>query len=238
MSGGPSGRGDGGRRSRLFFIGAVAGVMTIVVGRAVIRESAFPDRLVAPLLTADTAGPAQAIVVLGAGVVGDCVPNLNGVRRVLHGARLWRADHASWLVFTGGPGDGGCPSAVAMAALAREIGVDAERIQVEGAARSTRDNATLTLPLLRKEGVARIRLVTDQLHMRRAAASFERLGLVVERSSVPIYEGHVDNLDMLRAAAREAVALSYYRARGWLGDPTHRAADATPTTADHGEQSR
>jgi hypothetical protein len=60
--------------------------------------------------------------------------------------------------------------------------------------------------------------VTDRLHMRRAAGAFVQQGFDVERASVPIYEGHPDNLSMLRAGVREMVALEYYRRKGWVAD--------------------
>lgn len=201
-----------------FPVGLICGCLCLIGLREAIVESTVPDWIVAPLLVPDTAGDADAIVVLGAGVVGDCVPNLNGVRRVLLGARLWRAGRAPIMVFTGGTGDGPCPVAESMARLALEVGVTHSATVVETASKSTHENGTLTLPLLQQLRATRVLLVTDRLHMRRAAGTFARLGLTVERASVPIYEGHVNNVDMLLAGAREFVALAYYGVRGWLGD--------------------
>jgi lysophospholipase L1-like esterase len=53
--------------------------------------------------------------------------------------------------------------------------------------------------------------------MRRSVGSFTRLGFDVRRASVPVFLGHEDNVSMLSAAARESLALAYYRWRGWLG---------------------
>ncbi|MGH9347830.1 MAG: GDSL-type esterase/lipase family protein, partial [Vicinamibacterales bacterium] len=64
-------------------------------------------------------------------------------------------------------------------------------------------------------GARRVLIVTDRLHMRRAAGAFEQLGFAVQRASVPIYEGHADNVSMLASGLREMVALAYYRMRGW-----------------------
>src|SRR5690606_11861352 len=45
-------------------------------------------------------------------------------------------------------------------------------------------------------------------------------GFIVQPSAVPIYEGHPDNVSMLAAGAREALALAYYEVRGWgSGEP-------------------
>lgn len=191
------------------------GLLVLLGARWAINESTIPDRLVSPLLVTDTRSKADAVVVLGAGVVGDCGVNLNGVRRVLLGARLWRAERAPLLVFTGASRERSCPVAEAMAQLATEIGVPASSVHVETASRNTRENAELTAPLLRRLGARRVLIVTDRLHMRRAAGAFEQLGFAVERASVPIYEGHADNVSMLASGLREMVALAYYRMRGW-----------------------
>ena len=53
----------------------LAGVLVLFAGRLVINRTPVADWLVAPLLMSDTNGKADAIVVLGAGVVGECGPN-------------------------------------------------------------------------------------------------------------------------------------------------------------------
>ena len=212
-----------GRRG-IFLLGILCGVAILFGGRLLINETTFADKLVAPLLVRDTPGPADAIVVMGAGVVGECGVSLNSARRVLLAFRVWRAGRAPQLLFTGGRASGipTCPVAVAMAALAREIRVPDENIHVEAASRNTRENAELSAPLLRRLGAARLIVVTDRLHMTRSARVFEQLGFHVERAAVPVYEGHRDNVDMLTAAAREGVALSYYKLRGWIGGQPQR----------------
>ena len=207
-------------------IGLLCGVALVFGGRWIINRTTLADWLVAPLLLADTQGRADVIVAMGAGVVGDCVPNLNGVRRVLYAARAVREGRAPLVLFTGGRGDGGCPVATAMAQFAREIHVPAGSILVETTSRTTRENAVLSASILRAHGLRRLLIVTDRLHMRRASGVFTRLGFDVERVSVPIYEGHVDNVSMLSSGIREMAALAYYRTRGWIGpaEPEDRAA--------------
>ncbi len=201
----------------------------MLLGRWIINESAFPDRLVGPLLLTDSTASADAIVVLGGGVTGGCVPNLNSMRRTVRAARLLRDGRAPWLVITGGLAGGSCPVADGMSEFARELGVPADRIVVERESRSTWENGARTTPLLRELGVHRILLVTDRLHMRRAAGVFARHGFVVERSAVPVYEGHADNVSMLEAGVREAAALAYYRLRQW----TTSTPDATVPRDPH-----
>lgn len=205
------------RPSRCSILGFLTGLVWLVAARQFVVWSSLPDRLVAPLILPDTDGSAGTLVVLGAGVVGRCAPNLNSFRRVVLGVRLWKAGRASRLLFTGGPAGRPCTVAEAMRRLAREMGVPAEAIIVEGAARSTHENAVLASEVLGSRGADGVVLVTDQLHMRRAVQSFSGAGLAVERASVPITEGHVNNVDMLLAGAREIAALAYYSSQGWLG---------------------
>lgn len=203
-------------RRRGFLIGVLFGCVLLVALREVVNEATFPDRIVAPLLLADTDGPADAIVVMGAGVTGPCVPNLNGTRRVLHGLRAWREGRAPVVVFSGGAAPNECPVADAMASLAREVGIPASAIHTERSSRSTKENAELTAPLLRWLGARRVLIVTDRLHGRRASGVFTQQGFQVERHTVPVYEGHIDNTSMLAAGVRELAAVYYYKMRGWI----------------------
>ena len=223
--------------NRTFLAGVLVGVAVVLLGRVAINESTLPDRVLAPMLVDDSPARADAIVVLGAGVVGQCVPNLNGMRRVLLGVKLLKDGRAPLLFITGGTGDGNCPVADAMAQLARDFGLPPDRLILERQSRNTHENGSLTAPMLRERGVSRILLVTDRLHMRRAAGVFERLGFAVEPVSVPIQEGHVNNVSMLSSGIREAVALGYYRLRGWTAPYTKRTdAMATTTVADGNDQ--
>lgn len=193
-------------------------ILLLWAGRLFINESPVADWIVAPLLVPDAPEASQAVVVLGAGVLDGCVPNNNGVRRVLLAARMFRERKAPLVIFTGGSGDD-CPVARAMSLLARQVGVPAEAIREETTSTNTWENGSLASPLLRAWGIHRVLLVTDRLHMRRATGVFRRLGFDVRQISVPIGEGHEDNVAILRAGLREFVALSYYRLRGWIGSP-------------------
>lgn len=215
-------------KRRGFISGLLCGMLLVFGARLLINRTTLADVLVAPLLLTDTIGKTDALVVLGAGVAGHCIPNQYAVRRVLLAARLWREQWAPVVVFTGGSTDGSCPVAVAMAQMAGEVGVTESAIRVETTSRSTRENGKHTAGLLRGLGARRLLLVTDRLHMRRAAATFEQEGFDVQRASVPIYLGHTDNVDMLLAGAREMIALAYYWTRGWVGTGvTATAADGS-----------
>ena len=209
---------------RRFLAGMACGVCVVFLAREIINHTTFPDYLVAPLLTDDSKASADAIVVLGAGVIGDCVPNGNGLRRVFRGVQAFTAGRAPLFVITGGKAGGLCAVADAMADVARDLGVPPEKMVVERESTSTHENGELVAPMLRERNVRRILLVTDRLHMRRATGVFAQLGFVVEPFAVPIYEGHADNVSMLATGIHEAVGLLYYRLRGWTGGDRPRLA--------------
>lgn len=208
--------------------GLLTGVALVFAVREVVNRTPIADWLVAPLLTTDGVRTADAIVVPGAGVVGACAPNLNGVRRVLLATRLWQSGRAPLVVFAGGSGPPGCPVAGAMARLATEAGLPPSRIRVETSSRSTHENAAFTAPLLRGWGARRLLVVTDRLHVRRAVGAFAAAGFDSEGVAVPIYEGHLDNVSMLHAGLREYSALAYYQLRGWVQRETGPLVTGAP----------
>jgi uncharacterized SAM-binding protein YcdF (DUF218 family) len=122
------------------------------------------------LLTIDS-GPvkADAIVVLGGG----------WNERSQRAAELFKDGAAPKIIVTG---KGDC--AINLALLER-AGVPGEAIQTECDARSTRENALLTLPLLRKAGAHRVILVTTWYHSRRALACFKHYAPDVQFYSEP-----------------------------------------------------
>jgi uncharacterized SAM-binding protein YcdF (DUF218 family)/lysophospholipase L1-like esterase len=205
-------------RRRFGFRSGVLFALACVFGvRACINNTDIPDRIVSPLLATDTPGQFDAIVVLGAGVVGPCLPNDHAVRRTLLGVRLWREGRGPVLVFTGGrPRGHPCAIGDIMADLARELGVPGDRIVVEAKSRNTHENASFSAPVLRGLGARRLLLVTDRMHMKRATGAFEHEGFSTGRAAVPVYLGHPDNVSMLSAGVREFFAYRFYVHKGWI----------------------
>ena len=211
-----------GRRPPRRLVWFLLGVLSVFAAREIVNRSAWPDALMRPLLVRDTPGPADVIVVPGAGLTAACTPNLNSVRRTLLAARMYRAGRAPLLLFAGGrprTGDLSCRVGAVMAQLAIEVGVPAAAVRVEDESRTTHMNAELSAPVLHQLGARRILIVTDRLHMVRAAASYAHHGFAIERASIPVFEGHRDNVEMLAGGLRELVAIRYYRWKGWIEDP-------------------
>ncbi|MGH6637371.1 MAG: YdcF family protein [Polaromonas sp.] len=133
-------------------------------------------------------GKVQAIVVLGGGLLpeapeyGQPQPGSHTAARLRYG--IWLARQTGLPVaFTGGVGwaangvqEKSEAEVVARAAL-QDYGVKLRWNETQS--RDTAGNARLLAPLLQRDGVQHIALVTDAWHMPRAVAAFERAGLTV-----------------------------------------------------------
>lgn len=161
----------------------------------------------------------QAIVILGGGSYhaapeygGDTV-GYTTLERLRYGARLARQSGLPLLVSGGAP-YGGRPEAESMkAALEQDFGVKVR--WVETASRDTAENASLSAPLLKAAGVARIALVSHGWHLPRAIALFEKQGLQVIPAPTAFSTGSpslVENL-LPSALVRSRWALNEYLGR-------------------------
>jgi uncharacterized SAM-binding protein YcdF (DUF218 family) len=129
----------------------------------------------------------QAIVVLGGGVF---VPDgqrrqseldADTQARCLLAADLYLQRRPCPIVVSGGksPDDAGPAPAEVMRDLLVRLGVNSADILVEARSRSTFDNAVESCQLLRHKHLAKIVLVTDATHLRRAVGCFARQGMDV-----------------------------------------------------------
>jgi uncharacterized SAM-binding protein YcdF (DUF218 family) len=165
--------------------------------------------------------PADALIVLAAGLDSDGVLSNSSMRRALRGITLYKKGLAPLLVLSGSPAPaGGRPEAQVRADLARELGVPPAALILLGTARATREEALEFGRLLRPRGVRRILLVTDGDHMPRAFPLFERAGFEVFPAPVhdTVYDaaGPEDRLSTSRSTLMELAARLYYRAAGYL----------------------
>lgn len=151
----------------------------------------------APLPVASLAArKAQAIVILGGGVLplapeyGAAQPGSSSASRLRYG--LWLARQSRLPVaFSGGIGWGAneaqteSEAQVAARVALQDYGVTLRWLESES--RDTAASARLLAPLLKRDGVERIALVTNAWHMPRSVAAFERAGLKV----IPAPMGYV-----------------------------------------------
>lgn len=135
---------------------------------------------------------AQAIVVLGGGRIADA-PEYGG-EDILSAATLLRASYAARLqretglpiLASGGRPDGSQESEAAIIARTlREFSVPVKWLEEESD--NTAENAQFSARMLRAEGVTRILLVTDALHMQRAKRIFRETGLDVVAAPTVFY---------------------------------------------------
>ncbi|WP_306393646.1 YdcF family protein [Telluria beijingensis] len=185
------------------------------------------DRMTTPLLAPERSG-AQAIVVLSAGrlqeapeYAGRDIPDYIGLGRLRYAAHLQRRTGMPILVSGGSP-EALNPLADAMAtALREDFGVPVR--WVENRSRNTAENAAFSAALLRADGVTRVLLVTDAMHMERARTVFQRQGLAVTDAPTMFFGDQARRLGawvpsaegMRRSwyASYELIGIAWYRMR-------------------------
>jgi uncharacterized SAM-binding protein YcdF (DUF218 family) len=168
----------------------------------------------------------QAIVVLGGGAqtrnreYGSTQPTGMSIARLHYGSVLAR-NSALPLAFSGGKGWAADERADTEAQAAQrwlaQLGLPALR-WADASSRDTRENASHTAALLRKDGIERIALVTHAWHMPRAQRAFEQAGLTVLPAPMGYVEAvyspglewlpSADGLRNSRHIVRELMALS------------------------------
>lgn len=173
------------------------------------------------------ASGAEAIVVLGGGRYSDAAEyggdtvSANTLIRLRFGARVHRATGLPVMV-SGGRVFG---EARAEADLMREVLEEDFRVPVrwvEDQSRNTVENARYSARLLQAAGLRHVIVVSQAVHLRRAAAVFEQQGLVVTPAGTD-YNGGLDNLS-LRLVAPSTWALDDSTAmlHEWLGELWYR----------------
>lgn len=173
---------------------------------------------------------AQAIVVLGGGVQPQA-PEY-GEAQALAAAAM-RLRYGTWLArqtglpvaFAGGLGWGAADTQVlSEGEVARRMALQDYGLRlrwIDGQSRDTAGNASLLRPLLQKDGVQRIALVTHAWHMPRSVQAFKRAGFTVTAAPMgfilPSQSGVLEwlpsdnGLDASRVVLKEWLALRVAR---------------------------
>lgn len=123
--------------------------------------------------------------MLGAAPAASGAPSRALRRRVEHGASIFAARNAEYLLVSGGVVGPPPAEAHVMYDLAVERGVSPERIIVEDRARNTFENAVYAGKIIREHGWRQVLIVTDSFHLPRALYVFRRIGLDVAGEGVP-----------------------------------------------------
>lgn len=163
-------------------------------------------------------GRGEVLVVLAGAALGDGILGENSYWRSVFAVQDFRA-HSYRRVIISGASDGARPVAVAMKQFLIAHDVPADRIEVDTASQSTRENALFTAALLKQE-TGPVVLVTSDYHMRRAAAQFARAGISVIPHPYPDVEKRYGHPARRWSAAIdlavESAKLAYYRWKGWI----------------------
>lgn len=184
--------------------------------------------LARPLAVADPLRPADAVVVLGGGVIDAQTPERETLVRLVHGIRLWARGLAPLLVVSGANlGDPAVPEADVMARVAADLGVPPASLVIEREGERTWTQGQAVARIARERGLRSVLLVTSPVHMYRAQRVFQRAGLETIAAPTVIHSGSITRvtLDPLEVLERigtlspvlyEYAALALYRWRGWI----------------------
>jgi uncharacterized SAM-binding protein YcdF (DUF218 family) len=165
------------------------------------------------LVRKDALRDADAVVVLASRLQKDGEMTSAAMSRLLHGLELLGEQRARRLVLTELE-----PPSRSYAEPARAL-MAALRIEVEvltvGPVRNTRSEAVQVAELLRRLGLRTVILVTSPTHTRRAAAAFEKAGLVVLSSPAAETRFDLETLDESDDRVQAFGSLLHERV-GWL----------------------
>ena len=142
---------------------------------------------------------ADAIVVLGGGV---------HEQRAERAAELFR-QRAAPRIFISGEGDDGINRQLLL-----QAGVQASAIQIEGKSQTTRENAELSIKLLRAENIRSAILVTSWYHSRRALKTFEHYAPEITFYSRPSYFAFARD-DWSRLGINKRMRLEFLKLPGY-----------------------
>jgi uncharacterized SAM-binding protein YcdF (DUF218 family) len=158
----------------------------------------------------DDTGPADAVLVLGRSLAGD-EPTAVFRARLDHGATLWRTGLAPRIVISGGrTGRSTKSEAAAGHDYLVATGVPSEALSLEDRSRHTLENLYFVRDTARERGWKRILLVSDPLHLARAAALARGLGLDVRVSPAVAAPPPRGSLRWTLRAIREGFLLHWY----------------------------
>ncbi|MCB9452672.1 MAG: YdcF family protein [Anaerolineaceae bacterium] len=164
----------------------------------------------------DRTQPADAIVVLGAGLNPDNTPTPSMIRRADHAATLLETGVAPYIICSGGyPGRATVSEASACKTALLAAGVPAEVIILEEASRSTEENALETQKIMHANGWQTAVIVSDGYHLLRASWLFQMAGITGYPS--PVTESYPTPTEYLISVLREMAALHWQVIKGLFG---------------------
>ena len=168
----------------------------------------------------------DGIVVLGGTVhmyVSDQrgVPSIvSGAERIIEAVKLANHFKEAKIVLSGGPNtlvDNPTADAVVVKQLMVDMGINADRILVEGKSRNTWQNAVFAKKIAEPKGAENWLLITSAYHMPRAMGTFRQAGFKVAPYPVDYYTGGESSRYSLFYYAMDGVTITDTAAKEWLG---------------------
>jgi uncharacterized SAM-binding protein YcdF (DUF218 family) len=161
----------------------------------------------------DETKPADVAIVLGAAAYGD-KPSPVFEQRILHAVTLYKNRTVKKLLLTGGFGDGAEMSESQVARrYALQEGVPDRDLLIEKTSRTTVENLKQARDVMQQHGLTTALIVSDPLHMERAAWIATDLKMEAGRSPTPTtrYQSAESRTGFL---VREIYALTAYLVGG------------------------
>jgi uncharacterized SAM-binding protein YcdF (DUF218 family) len=160
------------------------------------------------------------LIVLGGDQLGDGTLGIGSYWRSVYAVRAFRPGGFQRIVVTGGRGGPSSTSiARAMADFMVGLGVPREDITLEEQSTSTRENALFTARMIRGWTGKKV-LMSSDVHMRRAYATFKRAGLDTIPSPIPDvgkrWNSWPARWDCIWEVGVSLLKYGYYAMRGWL----------------------
>ena len=130
-------------------------------------------------------GPADAAIVLGAAVWGQQVSPVFK-ERINHGIDLYQNRKVRKLIFTGGQGNRNEPTESSAARhYAMQQGIPAGDILIEEKSHTTYENILYAKQIADANGLRKVLIVSDPLHMKRSVSMARDVGLAADPSPTP-----------------------------------------------------
>ena len=159
---------------------------------------------------------ANALLVLGAGVLKSGEPSTPLRRRILAAIEVQKSLDDCLLVCCGGVGRFGPSEASVMERFALDAGIPHERILLEDRSTTTRKNIRNALALLVDAEIGQLHILSDETHVPRVRLYAALSGLPVRFHSVPLSDADDRAAQRIFVRIYETAALAKYVAAGTI----------------------
>ncbi|MCC2596384.1 YdcF family protein [Pusillimonas sp. MFBS29] len=224
------------RLRKLAFVVAVTGLSWVLFWSLPASSLWAGGRLeqLYPYVAASQVPTADAIVVLGGHTANgrqnwfEPYDSDTATTRINRAAALYKAGRAPVVIVSGAALEGDVSEAQVMARALKQRDIPENAIIMESRSLTTYENASYTTQILKQHNIKDVLVVTSALHMPRAMAVFEKLGVSAQAAPltpqivVPddprfsFWQPDSRALTASRSIVKEYVGLLVYWLRGWV----------------------